>query len=300
MSVRSSRVTQYQGSQPSSAGSASMRRAKASRLSASSSCGQLAGTRAERSRASASRSDTAARAPGAVAAISSSRGVASFSTGGVPASALATGVDEGPDPFLVRRGHVHEVQPAAEREAQHLPVALGISPRHLHLHLHRLLVVGQVEADAEHLPDVGDGGEGHVDAFDADVAETALASAFGAHQAAGRLVGYPDETGERLAHHRGDCRMVGRVPRPRRPMTTLPTRPQSLAASLRAGLALPALHALQGVAAARPASPSPGSPLPARFRDLRHHFIFEYYPCYSGPPAYAHWDFWDRPPLPPT
>ena len=81
-------------------------------------------------------------------------------------------------------------------------------------------------------------------------------------------------------------------------MTTLPTRRQFLAASLRAGLALPALHALQGVAAARPASPSPGSPLAARFRDLRHHFIFEYYPWYSGPPAYTHWDFWDRrPPL---
>jgi hypothetical protein len=81
-------------------------------------------------------------------------------------------------------------------------------------------------------------------------------------------------------------------------MTTLATRRQFLAASLRAGLALPALHALEGVATARPASPSPGSPLAARFRDLRHHFIFEYYPWYSGPPGYAHWDFWDRrPPL---
>lgn len=81
-------------------------------------------------------------------------------------------------------------------------------------------------------------------------------------------------------------------------MTTLPTRRQFLAASLRAGLALPALRALEGVAAARPASPSPGSPLAARFRDLRHHFVFEYYPWYSGPPAYTHWDFWDRrPPL---
>ena len=82
-------------------------------------------------------------------------------------------------------------------------------------------------------------------------------------------------------------------------MTTLPTRRQFLAASLRAGLALPALHAFEGVAAAaRPGSPSPGSSLAARFRDLRHHFIFEYYPWYSGPPAYTHWDFWDRhPPL---
>ena len=81
-------------------------------------------------------------------------------------------------------------------------------------------------------------------------------------------------------------------------MTTLPTRRQFLVASLRAGLALPALHALEGVAAAGAASPSPGSPLATRFRDLRHHFIFEYYPWYSGPPAYTHWDFWNRrPPL---
>src|SRR6267142_1979439 len=92
--------------------------------------------------------------------------------------------------------------------------------------------------------------------------------------------------------------LAGPRDRPARPMTMLPTRRQFLAASLQAGLALPALHALEGVAAARPASPSPGSPLAARFRDLRHHFIFEYYPWYSGPPAYTHWDFWDRhPPL---
>jgi hypothetical protein len=76
------------------------------------------------------------------------------------------------------------------------------------------------------------------------------------------------------------------------------TRRQFLATSLRAGLALPALHALQGAAAAgrvpRPRAPT----LAGRFRDLRRHFIFEYYPWYGGPPDYAHWDFWDRrPPL---
>jgi hypothetical protein len=81
-------------------------------------------------------------------------------------------------------------------------------------------------------------------------------------------------------------------------MMTLPTRRQFLAASLRAGLALPALHALEGVAAAvNPRFPPTGS-LASRFRDLRRHFIFEYYPWYSGPPAYTHWDFWGRhPPL---
>ena len=35
-----------------------------------------------------------------------------------------------------------------------------------------------------------------------------------------------------------------------------------------------------------------------RFLDLRRHFVFEYYPWYSGPPDYEHWGFWDRrPPL---
>jgi len=83
-------------------------------------------------------------------------------------------------------------------------------------------------------------------------------------------------------------------------MTTLRTRRQFLAASLRAGLAFPALHALEGVvaAAARPGPPSTGPSLAARFRDLRRHFIFEYYPWYGGPPGYLHWDFWNRrPPL---
>jgi glycosyl hydrolase family 99 len=83
-------------------------------------------------------------------------------------------------------------------------------------------------------------------------------------------------------------------------MTTLPTRRQFLAASLRAGLALPALQTLEGVAAAaaRPAFPPPEPLLAARFRDLRRHFIFEYYPWYGGPPGYLHWDFWNRdPPL---
>ena len=85
-------------------------------------------------------------------------------------------------------------------------------------------------------------------------------------------------------------------------MTTLRTRRQFLAASLRAGLALPALHALEGAASAakpaRPGSPPPTRSLAARFPDLRRHFIFEYYPWYEGPPGYLHWDFWDRrPPL---
>ena len=83
-------------------------------------------------------------------------------------------------------------------------------------------------------------------------------------------------------------------------MTTLRTRRQFLAASLRAGLALPALQTLEGVAAAaaRPALPPPEPLLAARFRDLRRHFIFEYYPWYGGPPGYLHWDFWNRdPPL---
>jgi hypothetical protein len=79
----------------------------------------------------------------------------------------------------------------------------------------------------------------------------------------------------------------------------MPTRRRFLATSLRAGLALPALHALEGVASA--AVRGPGAPTPTlatRFRDLRRHFIFEYYPWYSGPPDYVHWDFWDRrPPL---
>jgi hypothetical protein len=76
------------------------------------------------------------------------------------------------------------------------------------------------------------------------------------------------------------------------------TRRQFLATSLRAGLAVPALHSLRGAAAAGPA-PRPWAPtLAGRFRDLHRHFIFEYYPWYSGPPDYVHWDFWDRrPPL---
>jgi hypothetical protein len=82
-------------------------------------------------------------------------------------------------------------------------------------------------------------------------------------------------------------------------MTSPRTRRQFLVASLRAGLALPALGALEGVAAAAVPDPRPGRPaLASRFRDLQRHFIFEYYPWYGGPPDYAHWDFWDRhPPL---
>ena len=38
--------------------------------------------------------------------------------------------------------------------------------------------------------------------------------------------------------------------------------------------------------------------LRSRFPDLRRHFLFEYYPWYTGPPDYEHWRFWDRePPL---
>ncbi|PYQ25736.1 MAG: hypothetical protein DMF81_01430 [Acidobacteria bacterium] len=80
-------------------------------------------------------------------------------------------------------------------------------------------------------------------------------------------------------------------------MTTR-SRRQFLATSLQAGLALPALQVLEGVARAGPAPLLRDRSLAARFRDLRRHFIFEYYPWYGGPPGYAHWDFWDRhPPL---
>ena len=36
--------------------------------------------------------------------------------------------------------------------------------------------------------------------------------------------------------------------------------------------------------------------LAQRFKDLRQHFIFEYYPWYGGAPAYDHWDYLDRKP----
>src|SRR5437899_4612678 len=111
--------------------------------------GQLSGTRAASSRASASRSAAAARQTAAPAAIRSSRGVEIFSTGSDPASPLAVGFDEGRDPLLVGGVEVQEVQPAAQRQLEHLPVALRVAPRHLDLRLHRLLVVEQVEGDAE-------------------------------------------------------------------------------------------------------------------------------------------------------
>ena len=53
----------------------------------------------------------------------------------------------------------------------------------------------------------------------------------------------------------------------------------------------------------RPRDTSPsevvrGQGLLDRFSDLRRHFLFEYYPWYSGAPDYEHWAFWDRtPPL---
>jgi hypothetical protein len=59
--------------------------------------------------------------------------------------------------------------------------------------------------------------------------------------------------------------------------------------------------------AAAPGKPPVPRPLPdvrsgrgllRRFSDLRRHFLFEYYPWYSGAPDYEHWAFWDRtPPL---
>ena len=49
------------------------------------------------------------------------------------------------------------------------------------------------------------------------------------------------------------------------------------------------------LAEAQGAPPSPLT-LAQRFPDLRHHFIFEYYPWYGGGPLYEHWDYLDRKP----
>jgi hypothetical protein len=46
------------------------------------------------------------------------------------------------------------------------------------------------------------------------------------------------------------------------------------------------------------ATPAPLPSLARRFSDLRRHFIFDFYPWYTGPPGYVHWDYLDRhPPL---
>ncbi len=64
-----------------------------------------------------------------------------------------------------------------------------------------------------------------------------------------------------------------------------------------AGAAALSLGARPGLA--QGPGPSPGASnrtLAQRFPDLRHHFIFEYYPWYGGPPSYNHWDYLDRKP----
>jgi hypothetical protein len=48
--------------------------------------------------------------------------------------------------------------------------------------------------------------------------------------------------------------------------------------------------------ASRSAAPTLGSQAARRFKDLRRHFIFEYYPWYGGPPDYNHWEYLDRHP----
>jgi len=43
---------------------------------------------------------------------------------------------------------------------------------------------------------------------------------------------------------------------------------------------------------------APPPSLARRFSDLRRHFIFDFYPWYTGPPGYVHWDYLGRrPPL---
>src|SRR5712692_9094386 len=74
------------------------------------------------------------------------------------------------------------------------------------------------------------------------------------------------------------------------------TRRQFLASSLGAGLALPAAglfpRSVEG--ASRDLEEPLG--LARRFPDLPHHFVFEYYPWYGGPPDYDHWDYLGRHP----
>lgn len=61
----------------------------------------------------------------------------------------------------------------------------------------------------------------------------------------------------------------------------------------RAGIGL---AAAAWTAEARTAYAQPASPLNRRFRDLKRHFVFEYYPWYGGPPLYEHWDYLDHHP----
>ncbi len=77
------------------------------------------------------------------------------------------------------------------------------------------------------------------------------------------------------------------------------TRRQFLASGLRAGLALPAAGLLSRLPeAGTRAQLAEASGLARRFPDLPHHFVFEYYPWYGGPPDYDHWDYLGRhPPL---
>ena len=70
-----------------------------------------------------------------------------------------------------------------------------------------------------------------------------------------------------------------------------------------AGAATPSVHPLhawarsQDDAASRPAFPwrQFGDDLRSRFRDLRRHFVFDYYPWYASDP-FRHWTQWDRVP----
>ena len=68
---------------------------------------------------------------------------------------------------------------------------------------------------------------------------------------------------------------------------------------LRRAAGVAALGLGAGPVLAQGPGPSPGAPnrtLAQRFPDLRHHFIFEYYPWYGGPPDYEHWEYLDRKP----
>jgi hypothetical protein len=90
-------------------------------------------------------------------------------------------------------------------------------------------------------------------------------------------------------------------------LTPMRTRRAFLKSSLQASLALSAAGAFRpaSLLAAPQSPPEPRprldvirGPLTQRFPDLRRHFLFEYYPWYGGPPAFRHWDQFDRvPPL---
>jgi hypothetical protein len=73
------------------------------------------------------------------------------------------------------------------------------------------------------------------------------------------------------------------------------TRRRFLKGLARAGAGLTAASLASG---ATRAWAQPARTLAERFPDLKHHFIFEYYPWYGGAPLYEHWDYLDRkPPL---